>query len=98
VLVRRRCADDGLERRGSKYKASAERGAYGAGLRAAEVTATKVGDIDSKRMVIRRPTRQRFARRLRDAVLASARLLTRMVEKQNDRKAGCPGARPRAAV
>src|SRR6266481_2825371 len=37
---------------GLKYKAALSV-AYGAGLRAAEVTSLKVGDIDSKRMVIR---------------------------------------------
>jgi integrase/recombinase XerD len=37
---------------GLKYKAALS-AAYGAGLRAAEVVSLKVGDIDSKRMVIR---------------------------------------------
>jgi integrase len=37
---------------GLKYKAALSV-AYGAGLRAAEVTSLKIGDIDSKRMVIR---------------------------------------------
>ena len=37
---------------GLKYKAALSV-AYGAGLRAAEVVSLKVGDIDSKRMVIR---------------------------------------------
>jgi integrase len=37
---------------GLKYKAALSM-AYGAGLRAAEVVSLKIGDIDSKRMVIR---------------------------------------------
>jgi len=37
---------------GVKYKAALSV-AYGAGLRAAEVISLKIGDIDSKRMVIR---------------------------------------------
>ena len=47
--------------------------AYGAGLRVSEVAALKVGDIDSKRMLIR--VEQGKGRKYRNAMLA-AELLT----------------------
>jgi integrase len=56
---------------GLKYRAALSV-AYGAGLRAAEVVALKVSDIDSERMVIR--VEQGKGRRDRYAMLSPSRL------------------------
>ena len=57
---------------GLKYKAAFSV-AYGAGLRASEVTSLKPTDIDSKRMVIRGRAGQGPQGSLRDAVATTAR-------------------------
>src|SRR5437016_8716048 len=72
---------------GLKYKAALSV-AYGAGLRATEVISLKIGDIDSKRMVIR--VEQGKGRKDR-YVMLSPHLpeLLRAWWRRHDRKAGC---------
>ena len=67
---------------GLKYKAALSV-AYGAGLRAAEVISLKVGDIDSKRMVIR--VEQGKGRKDRNVMLSAAAV-----------HPGAPGAKARS--
>ena len=64
---------------GLEYKAALSV-AYGAGLRATEVISLKIGDIDSKRMLIRVEQEQRPQGPLCDAVAASARTAALLVE------------------
>lgn len=62
--------------------------AYGAGLRAAEVVALKISDIDSKRMLIR--VEQGKGRKDRHAMLSPQLLdVLRAWWRHVDRRAGC---------
>ena len=72
---------------GLKYKAALSV-AYGAGLRAAEVVSLKVGDIDSKRMVIR----VEQGRAAKTATSCCRRICSRCCApggRQPDHRAGC---------
>jgi site-specific recombinase XerD len=81
---------------GLKYKAALSV-AYGAGLRAAELISLKIGDIDSKRMVIRVEQGKRPQRPLCDAVSTPARTAARLVEGGTTAGLAVSRARPRAA-
>jgi len=86
-----------MQRRGSKYKAALSV-AYGAGLRAAEVTSLKVGDIDSNRMVIR--VEQGKGRKDRYVMLSSgicSKLLRAWWRAETTARLAVSRARPRAA-
>jgi integrase/recombinase XerD len=72
---------------GLKYKAALSV-AYGAGLRAAEVISLKIGNIDSKGMVIR--VEQGKGRKDRYVMLSPHLLeLLRACGRSRDRRAGC---------
>src|SRR5216683_2450947 len=81
---------------GLKYKAALSV-AYGAGLRAAEVISLKIGDIDSKRMVIRVEQGKGRKDRYRDAVAAFARTAARLVASGTTARLAVSRARPGAA-
>ena len=79
---------------GAQIHGGAERGLRRAGLRVSEVLALKVGDIDSKRMVIRIELGEGRKERY---VMLSPNLLevTRLVDGGVNRGAGCfQGATP----
>ena len=71
--------------------------AYAAGLRVSEVVALRVDDIDSRRMVIRRPPGQGAQGSLRHALAPAARGPPRVLEGGPPDRLALPGQRARSA-